>query len=66
MWTNSALINGNVRQVAGSTNVRQVGETAGFNGVPSSSNIAADKQFYNLSNRLQQQKTQQSQQQAKA
>ena len=43
MWTNNALINNNVRQVAGSTNARQVGETAGFNGVPSTNNISTDK-----------------------
>ena len=52
MWTNGAIINNNVRQVAGSTNVRQVGETASFNGVPTTNNISGDKQFYNLSNRL--------------
>ena len=57
MWANNALINNSVRKVGGSTNVRTVGETAGFSGVPSANNISADKQFYNLPNRLTQQKT---------
>ena len=43
MWANGAIINGGVRQVAGSTNVRPVGETAGFSGAPSAHNSAADK-----------------------
>ena len=43
MWANNALINNNVRQVAGSTNGRPVGETAGFSGVPSTNNISTDK-----------------------
>ena len=52
MWPNGAIINGNARQVGGSTNARQVGETAGFSGVPGANSMPSDKQFYNLSNRL--------------
>ena len=62
---NNAIINNNMRQVAGSMNMKQVGESAGFQGMPSQNHISTEKPLFGLPNRLMQQKVQQSHHQTK-
>ena len=62
---NNAIINNGMRQVAGSMNVKQVGEPGAFSGMPGQGHIPTEKPLFGLPNRLMQQKVQQSQHQTK-
>ena len=62
---NNAIINNGMRQVAGSMNVKQVGEPGAFSGMPGQGHIPTEKPLFGLPNRLMQQKVQQSHHQTK-